>query len=74
MLGIPLELDRLMTKWCLRLAPGERMWISSKLFETERILFESSLPPGLSEYARKRRITEHFYGTEFANRVFPVEP
>jgi hypothetical protein len=71
MLSIPPDLDRLMTKWCLRLSPSERVRISCELFETERILFEAGLPPGLSEYARKHRITEHFYGREFADRVFP---
>ena len=44
------------------------------MFDTARILVESSLPADLSEHERKRRITERFYGTEFANRVFPLEP
>jgi hypothetical protein len=34
---------------------------------------ESSLPPGLSDPERKRRITERFYGAEFANRVFRAD-
>jgi hypothetical protein len=37
------------------------------------IPFESSLPRGLSERERKRRITERFYGLAFADRVFPGE-
>jgi hypothetical protein len=44
------------------------------MFETARILVESSLPPGLSDRERKRMITERFYGREFAERVFPPEP
>jgi methylmalonyl-CoA mutase len=32
------------------------------------------LSPGLSERERKHRITERFYGREFADRVFPASP
>jgi hypothetical protein len=42
------------------------------MFDAARTLVESSLPPGLDERERKRRITERFYGTDFANRVFPL--
>jgi len=44
------------------------------MFDAARSLAESTLPPGLGEYERKRRITERFYGAEFANRVFPIAP
>ena len=57
-----------------RLSPGERVRLCTEMFDTARILIESSLPANLSAYERKRRITERFYGPEFANRVFPPEP
>ena len=54
-----------------RLTPGDRVRLCTEMFDAARALVESSLPPGLSEYERKRRITERFYGREFADRVFP---
>lgn len=54
--------------------PGERLRLCTEMFDAARSLVESTLPQGLSEHERKRRITERFYGTEFANRVFPVAP
>ena len=57
-----------------RLTPGERVRLCTEMFDAARSLVESSLPPDMSAYERKRRITERFYGPEFANRVFPVEP
>ena len=46
------------------------MWAS--MCNAERASFESTLPPDLPEYERKRRITAHFYGQEFADMVFPI--
>ncbi|MSQ52716.1 MAG: hypothetical protein EXR28_12595 [Betaproteobacteria bacterium] len=54
-----------------RLTPAERVRLCTEMFDAARTLVESSLPPGLDEYERKRRITERFYGAEFADRVFP---
>jgi len=55
-----------------RLTAGERVRLCTEMFDAARSLAESTLPPGLGEYERKRRITERFYGVEFANRVFPL--
>src|SRR5687767_10761030 len=56
------------------LAPAERVRLCTEMFDAARALVEASLPPGLSDYERKRRITERFYGREFAVRVFPASP
>ena len=56
-----------------RLTSGERVRLCTEMFDAARTLVESTLPKNLSEYERKRRITERFYGAEFANRVFPPE-
>jgi hypothetical protein len=56
-----------------RLTPGERVKLCTEMFDAARRLVESSLPRELSGYERKRRITERFYGPEFANLVFPAE-
>jgi hypothetical protein len=57
-----------------RLTPGERVRLCTEMFDTARVLVESSLPRELKGDERKRRIVERFYGAEFANRVFPVNP
>ena len=57
-----------------RLTPGERVRLCTEMFDAARSLVESTLPQGLGEVERKRRITERFYGAEFANRVFPLSP
>lgn len=57
-----------------RLTPGERVNLCTEMFDAARSLVESGLPRDLSEYERKRRITERFYGSEFANRVLPLRP
>lgn len=56
-----------------RLTPAERVRLCTEMFDAARVLVESGLPPGLSDHERKRRITERFYGVEFANRVLPAE-
>jgi hypothetical protein len=58
-------------EWWRRFTPSERVEISCGLFDAAVALFEATLPPDLDEYERKRRITAHFYGVEFADRVFP---
>lgn len=68
------EFQRFVDAQYQRLSPGERVRLCTEMFDTARILVESSLSPDLSEYERKRRITERFYGSEFANRVFPPKP
>jgi hypothetical protein len=67
------EFQRFVDAQYQRLTPGERVRLCTEMFDAARALFESTLPQGLSDYERKRRITEHFYGTEFANRVLPPE-
>jgi hypothetical protein len=68
------EFQRFVDEQYRRLTPGERVRLCTEMFDAARSLAESSLPRDLSEYERKRRITERFYGSEFADRVFPVAP
>lgn len=67
----PRDFQRFVDKQYARLTPEDRVRLCTEMFDAARTLFESTLPSGLSEYERRRRITEHFYGAEFANRVFP---
>jgi hypothetical protein len=57
-----------------RLTPGERVNLCTEMFDAARSLVESALPRDLSDHERRRRITERIYGSEFANRVFPLTP
>jgi len=66
------ELERFLADQYARLPPVERVELGIRMFDMARTLFEFSLPPSLTEYERKRRITERFYGREFADLVFPV--
>ena len=68
----PPEFQKFVDEQYRRLTPGERVTLCTEMFDAARTLVESSLPPGLSEYERNRRITERFYGAEFAERVFPA--
>ena len=66
------EFQRFVDEQYRRLTPGERVRLCTEMFDAARTLAESTLPQDLSEHERKRRITERFYGSEFANRVFPA--
>jgi hypothetical protein len=65
------EFERFVAAQYARLTPDERVRLCTEMFEAARALVESGLPAGLSDRERKRRITERFYGSEFARRVFP---
>ena len=72
MLDTTPEYQRFAGRQYRRLTPGQRVGLCTEMFDAARSLAESSLPPGLGEYERKRWITERFYGAEFASRVFPL--
>ena len=55
------------------LTAAERIEMWASMCDEARASFESTLPPGLTECERKRRITAHWYGQEFADRVFLIE-
>ena len=73
MAGEPAEFKRSVDAPYAHLTPGERIEIWASMCNAARASFESTLPPDLDEYERKRRITSHFYGQEFADRVFPIK-
>ncbi len=53
------------------MSPGERSLLALQMFETAQRIVLSSLPPGLSEQARRRELCRRFYGDELARRAFP---
>lgn len=68
----PPEFQAFVDEQYRRLTPAERVRLCTEMFDAARVLVESSLPKGLDERERKRRICERFYGAEFAARVFPA--
>jgi hypothetical protein len=68
------EFERFVAERYRLLSDAERVRLCTEMFDAARVLVESSLPPGLSERERRRRVTERFYGRAFADRVFPPEP
>jgi hypothetical protein len=67
------DFERFVAEQYRRLTPAERVRLCTEMFDAARVLAESGLPPGLGDRERKRWITAHFYGAEFANRVFGAD-
>jgi len=65
------EVRQLLAQRYQALKPEERVRLCLDMYDFARSLVEASLPPGLDERERRRRICGHFYGVELANRVFP---
>ena len=65
------EVRQVLTERYRALKPEERVRLCLEMYDFARTLVEASLPPGLDERERRRRICERFYGEEFANKVYP---
>jgi len=55
------------------LSGSQRALMALQMFETAQRIVLSSLPPGLSERARRRELCRRFYGEELARSAFPEE-
>ena len=58
----PTEIARLVRERLMARSGVERLRMGVAMFEAARALVLASLPPGLSEEERKRRLFERFYG------------
>ena len=65
------EFERMYEAQLMALTPAERMRMCASMLETARILAEASFPRGLDETERRRRLCEHFYGKDLAEKAFP---
>ena len=65
------EVRQVLTERYRALKPEERVRLCLEMYDFARTLVEASLPPGLDERERRRRICERFYGEKFANKVYP---
>jgi hypothetical protein len=67
------EFDALLEQSYARMAPEERVRISTEMFDTAVALVETSLPAGLDPAERRFRLCERLYG-DLAARAFPQRP
>lgn len=58
------EIARMVAKHYQRMGPEERMQIASSMFETARMIVESSLPPELVGRERRLAFIRRMYGDE----------
>ena len=65
------EVRQVLTERYRALKPEERVRLCLEMYDFARALVEASLPPGLDERERRRRICERFYGEDFAGKVYP---
>ena len=65
------EVRQMMTERYRALKPEERVRMCAELFESARLLIEASLPAGLDEIERRRRVCRRLYGEVLAALAFP---
>jgi len=58
------EIERMIFDHYRQMTPEERMKIASSMFETARIIVESSLPNTLTGRDRRLAVARRFYGDE----------
>ena len=56
-----------------RLSGADRLLIGAQMFETARTFALASIPHGVSEQERRRRLCERFYGSALAAEAYPRE-
>lgn len=58
------EVERMIFDHYQQMTPAERMKIASSMFETARVIVDSSLPKTLTGRDRRLAIAQRFYGHE----------
>ena len=58
------EMERMVTERYRRMTPDRRMKIASSMFETARVIVESSLPPNLTRRDRRLAFARRLYAGE----------
>ena len=65
------EVRRYVRERYARLTGAERMLIGAQMFETARASALASMPRGISERERRRRLCERPYGPALAAKAYP---
>lgn len=58
------EMERMVAQRYQQMTPEDRMKIASSMFETARLIVESSLPPALTGRERRLAFARRMYGDE----------
>lgn len=67
------EIEKLQFEMMKRLGAERRIELACEMYMAARASAIASLPPGLSETARRREFIGTMYGTEFCDRFFEDE-
>lgn len=59
-----LEVERMVAEHYQQMTPEERMRIAASMFETARVIVESSLPTTLTRRERRLAFAQRMYGDE----------
>jgi hypothetical protein len=65
------EIRQMLAQGYRALRPEQRVRMCADLFESARLLIEASLPAGLDDIERRRRICRRLYGEALAALAFP---
>jgi hypothetical protein len=60
----PAAVERLVNERYTSMTPEERMRIAAWMYETARVIVESSLPDGLTAEQRRYAVVKRLYGDE----------
>ncbi len=58
------EIEALVFKMMMERTPEERFLMGTDMFETARAFVLASLPPGATEWDKRRHLLRRFYGDE----------
>lgn len=62
MTDTPIEIERMVRERIMARSAEERFIMGAQMFDAALAMIRASLPPGLSEGERKRRLFERLYG------------
>ncbi len=63
------EFQRMVDDRYRAMSPAERVQLASQMYDTARLIVESSLPPGLSHVERRLAIARRFYGEDLPEEM-----
>jgi len=67
------EIAEVLRGWYKKMSAAERFMIGVRMFDTARTIVLASLPAGLSEEERRRRLCRRFYGDLAKHAYGPAE-
>ena len=65
------EIEALLRERYAAMNGAERALMALQMFETAQRIVLSSLPPGMSDFERRRELCRRFYGDDLARQAYP---